>query len=108
MSTSDMRYARRMPVTHEAKRVPHNVRREKRGKFSAAAGKIHAGFEARLLRRASWATHCAATIIHATSATKTNLSATLNSQGRSSACDSRRVQTVYIPSGKTAPQYSGS
>jgi hypothetical protein len=41
-------------------------------------------------------------------ATKTKIRGTASSAGTSIACARRNVQTVYMPRGKTAPQYNGS
>jgi hypothetical protein len=47
-------------------------------------------------------------IVHAVKAMNTNTPGIARRNGASIACDNRKVHTVYVPSGNTAPQYSGS
>ena len=58
--------------------------------------------------RTNWRISPIIVAVHAASATQNVTRGMTTSHGSSIACARRRVETVYIPSGKTAPQYSGS
>src|SRR5262245_8153882 len=61
-----------------------------------------------LHRAASRRTRPTNVAVHAASANQKNARGITSSQGRSSAWERRTVLSVYIPSGKTMPQYCGS